>query len=75
MSTKISLQCSKLTKPMCLIDVMCAFLKINRGISNWLKLHGIVSFIHWNDSYRAVECALRYDETALRRSSCKFPTN
>jgi len=30
-----------------LTDVTCAFLKINGGIL--LKLHGIVSFIHWID--------------------------
>jgi len=37
----------KQTKPVCLIDVTCAFPKITRSI--WLKLYGIVSSIHWMD--------------------------
>jgi len=44
--TKISLQCIKPTKPVCLTDITCAFRKkivFKWGI--WLKLRGIVSFI------------------------------
>jgi len=44
--TKISLECIKLTKLVCLTD---AFLKINKGIC--LTLYGIVSFMHWIDHF------------------------
>jgi len=37
--TKISLQCTNLTKLVCLTDVTCAFLKINGGI--WSKLNTV----------------------------------
>jgi len=42
--TKFSLQRHKLTKPVRLTDVTCAFIKINGVI--WCKLRGIISIIH-----------------------------
>jgi len=47
--TKILLQCINLTKPVRLTDVRCAFLKINGEI--WLKLYGIVRFVHCIDLF------------------------
>jgi len=48
-NAKISVQCIKLTKPVCLTNVTSAFLKINGGI--WLKLYCIVRFVHWTDLF------------------------
>jgi len=52
MYTKISLQWSKLTKPVCLTNVTCAFVEING--QNLVET--IVSFIHWIDLFLDCIC-------------------
>jgi len=56
---KMLYQCISLTKPVCLTNVTCAYLKINGG--SWLKLYSIVRFIPWIDLFLYISIHYVYE--------------